>query len=58
MGERIKYSSNYFFIQINTLTVNRALSSIISYPIIGILKREVFMVVAPEGIMSLNLEKQ
>jgi hypothetical protein len=42
----------------NTLTVNWALASNISYPITGILKHEAFMEAAPEGIMSLNLEKQ
>jgi hypothetical protein len=42
----------------NTLTVNRALSSNISYPITGILKHDAFMEAAPEGIMSLNLLKQ
>jgi hypothetical protein len=51
-----KYGNNFLFIYINALTVNRALSSIISYPIIGILKH-VFTVAASEGIMSLNLEK-
>jgi len=42
----------------NALTVNRALSSNISYPIIGILKHEAFMEAPSEGIMSLNLERQ
>jgi hypothetical protein len=55
--ERIKYDNNRLDTN-NTLTVNRALSSIISYPTIGILKHEAFMEAAPERIMSLNLEKK
>jgi hypothetical protein len=52
--QRIKYCNHELLI----LTVNRALSSIISYPIIGILKHEAFVEAASEGIMSLNLEQQ